>query len=298
MQHLGSVADEEREHPRHEVDARHDHRGGMDQRRHGRRAFHSVGQPDVQREHGALARAADEHQPQSQRDHRPGGREGLCRRREGEGPGVVAVDEDADEEAQVGEARHDESLLRRGHGLRLRVVEADQQVGAHAHQLPEEVHLEDVGGNHQPHHTHREEREEGIVALEAPFALHVAQRVDVDHQRDRGDHHEHHHRDRIEQDAQVDVQLPADGQPHDVPRDEGRERARGVAPGREVFESRVITQQRHRGQHGRADETRCDGAHLHAREPQHEEAHERQQKYQDRIFHSEAFVTTSSPAGS
>ena len=38
MQHFGRIADEEREHPRHEVDARHDHRRGMDQRRHGRRA--------------------------------------------------------------------------------------------------------------------------------------------------------------------------------------------------------------------------------------------------------------------
>ena len=38
-----------------EVDAGHDHRGGVDQRRHRRRAGHGVGQPGVQRELAALA---------------------------------------------------------------------------------------------------------------------------------------------------------------------------------------------------------------------------------------------------
>ena len=301
MQHFGRIADEERKHPRHEVDARHDHRRGMDQRRHGRGPLHGVGQPDVQREHGALARAADEHQPQRQRDHRPGGHQRVRLGREGEGPGVVAVDQDAYQEAQVGEARHDEGLLRGGHGLLLRIVEADQQVGADAHQLPEEVHLEDVGRHDQPDHAHREERQKGIVTLEAPLALHVAQRVDVDHQRHRGDHHEHHHRDRVEQNAQVDVQRTADGQPHGVPGDLRRKHARGIAPGREVFESRPIAQQRHDGQHGRAHGARRRGTHLHARKPQHEETRQRKQQNQNRIFHRRSFfrtVTTSFPAGS
>ena len=221
--------------------------------------------------------------------------------REGEGPGVIAVDEDTDEETQVGEARDDEGLLRGSHGLLLRIVEADQQVGADAHQLPEEVHLEDVGRHDQPDHAHREERQKGVVTLEALLTLHVAQRVDVDHERHRGDHHEHHHRDRVEQNAQVDVQRTADGQPHGVPGDQRRKHARGIAPGREVFESRPIAQQRHDGQHGRAHGARRRGTHFHARKPQHEETRQRKQQNQNRIFHRRSFfrtVTTSFPAGS
>ena len=49
---------EERVGPRHQEHARRDHRGGVDQGRHGRRALHRVGQPDVERELGALAHGA------------------------------------------------------------------------------------------------------------------------------------------------------------------------------------------------------------------------------------------------
>ena len=258
----------------------------MDQRRDGRRALHGVGQPDVQREHGALARAADEHQPQGQRDHAARGDEQLRVGREGERAGVVAVEEDADEEAQVGEARYDEGLLRGGDRLLLRVVEADQQVGADTHQLPEEVHLEDVRGDDQPHHAHREQRQEGVVALEAPLALHVAERVDVDHERDGRDHDEHHHRDRVEQDAQVDVQRRGDRQPDAVPRHKGRIEPRGIAShGKEVFEGRAVAHRGHDGHDGRSDDTCHHGPELHAGKAQHEEAHERQQQNQNRIFH-------------
>ena len=264
VEHFGRIADKEREHARHEVDARHDHRRGMNQRRHGRRALHGVGQPDMQREHRALARAADEHQPQRQRDHRPRGGQQPHLRRKGERPGVIAVEEDSDEESQIGEARHDKGLLRRGDGLPLRIVEADQQIRADAHQLPEQVHLENIGRHHKSHHTHRKQRQERIVALETPFALHVAQRVDMHHQRDGRDHHEHHHRNRVQQDAHVDMQRTADRQPDRIPRNQRRERPGGIAPGREVFERRTVTQQRHHTQHRRADEARRRGLELHA----------------------------------
>ena len=54
-------------HPGHEVDAGGDHRGGMDQGRDRRRAFHGVGQPDVERDLGRLPDGAHE---QQQRDRR------------------------------------------------------------------------------------------------------------------------------------------------------------------------------------------------------------------------------------
>jgi hypothetical protein len=218
----------------------------------------------VEREHGALARAADEHQPQRQRDHRPGGGQQPHLRRKGERPGVIAVKEDSDEESQIGEARHDKGLLRRGDGLLLRIVEADQQIRADAHQFPEQVHLENIGRHHKPHHAHRKQRQEGVVTLETPFALHVTQRVDMHHQRDGRDHHEHHHRNRVQQDAHVDMQRLADRQPDRIPRNQRREHPGGVASGREVFERRAAAQQRHHPQHRRADEARRRGLELHA----------------------------------
>ena len=41
----------------------------MNQCAHRSRTFHGIGQPDVKREHGALAGSADEHQSQRQRNH-------------------------------------------------------------------------------------------------------------------------------------------------------------------------------------------------------------------------------------
>ena len=208
--------------------------------------------------------AADEHQSQRQRDHRPGGGQQPHLRRKGERPGVIAVEEDSDEESQIGEARHDKGLLRRGDGLLLRIVEADQQIRADAHQLPEQVHLENIGRHHKSHHTHRKQRQERIVTLETPFTLHVAQRVDMHHQRDGRDHHEHHHRNRVQQDAHVDMQRTADRQPDRIPRNQRRERPGGIAPGHEVFERRAAAQQHHHPQHRRADEARRHGLELHA----------------------------------
>ena len=51
-------AGEDRVRPGHEVDAGVDHRRGVDEGRHRRRALHRVGQPDVERELGALAHRA------------------------------------------------------------------------------------------------------------------------------------------------------------------------------------------------------------------------------------------------
>ena len=55
---------EDRIGPRDQVNAGRDHGGGVDQRRHGRRALHGVRQPGLQRElAGLAARAEQQHQP-------------------------------------------------------------------------------------------------------------------------------------------------------------------------------------------------------------------------------------------
>ena len=116
------------------------------------RTFHGVGQPDVQREHGTLTGTTDKHQAESPGNHAAGSDEQLLFRFEGERAGIVTVDEDTDEEAQVGKTGHDECLLAGCDGFRLGVVEADEQVGRYTHQLPEHIHLEDVRGNDESQH--------------------------------------------------------------------------------------------------------------------------------------------------
>ena len=58
--HQQHLRREDREEPPDQIDARRDHRGGMNQGADRRGPFHRVGQPHVQRELGALAHAAAE----------------------------------------------------------------------------------------------------------------------------------------------------------------------------------------------------------------------------------------------
>ena len=220
---LGSILNPKREHAGQLEDTGHHHRGGVDEGRHRSRTFHGIGQPDVQREHGTLAGATDEHQHKGRRQDKPSGSHGLrCiagdERRgavahddighegEAERLGVIAEDEDTDKEEHIGKTSDDESLLRSGHCCMELIVETNEQVGAHTHQFPEQVHLENVGGDHQSEHRHGEQGQERIVALEALLTMHVAEGVDVHHQTDRRNDDEHHHRNGVQQDAHVEMQ--------------------------------------------------------------------------------------------
>ena len=139
------------------------------------RAFHGIGQPDVQREHGTLTGTADEHQSKRQRQQHAAFHQLFLFGSEGEGSHIETVNQDTDKEAQIGETGYDERFLAGSDSLGLRVIESDEQVRRHTHQFPEHVHLEDVGGEHQSQHREREERQERIVALEADFAFHVTE---------------------------------------------------------------------------------------------------------------------------
>ena len=199
VQHAGSIFYEQREHACHQIDPCNHHRGGMNQCTDGRRTFHGIGQPDVQREHGTLSGTTDEHQSQGKRNHC---RTALCQRHliraEGVCTGIIPIDEDTYKESQVSKTGHDKSLLRSGNSRRLRIIETNQQIGGHDHQLPEQIHLEDIRCYYQSEHGHGEERQEGVVTLETAFALHVAERVYVYQQRNGTDDHEHHNRNRVE----------------------------------------------------------------------------------------------------
>ena len=290
----------------HLIDTGHDHRGGMDQRRNRRRTLHGVRQPDVEREHRTLARTTDEHQEERRGDEPRGrllhvgevvGQFGHHAEVVVERSGIVAIDQDTKQEEQVGEAGDDERLLGGVDGCVLRIVETDEHVGADTHQLPEEIHLEDVGRHHEAEHRHREEREEGVEALEALLVAlylivlvalgHVAKRVDMDHQGDRGDDQEHHRRDRREAEADLEEQVNAeDGRLAEVePREvEGRHRrveaGSLAAHAEKVLICRVVAEADHHQHEGGADVAGYLLRHLHSQQSQQEKAEERQEKYQ------------------
>ena len=119
-------------------------------------------------------------------------------KREAERISIVAEHQDTDKEEHIGKARHDERLLRGGNGGLQRIVETNQQIGADTYQLPEGVHLEDVGSQHQAQHRHGEEAQESVVTLEALLTVHVAKRIDMYHKRHRRDDDEHHHRNGVQ----------------------------------------------------------------------------------------------------
>ena len=205
---------DDREEAGQQVDAGGDHGRGVDERGDGRRALHGVGQPDVQRELGALADRPGGQPEGEQRQHR------LAQDAEGdefddfgvdggdvERAGAVPDQDQRGEQAEVAEARDDERLLGGGGGGGPVEPEADQEVGGRADQLPEDEQHEQVVGQDQAQHGGGEERHEGVVARDAAVALHVAERVDLDEQRDAGDDDEHDGREAVEAGADVDDQV-------------------------------------------------------------------------------------------
>ena len=156
-----------REKPGHEEYPGDHHGCGMDERRHGRGAFHRIRQPNVQGEHRALAGAPDEHQRQPPAHC---GTTQECLRKECAVyrfvRGCEPVDErlevkclctmrknqDPNEKSKVGKSGDDECFPGSGNGGGLRIVKSDQQERRYADKFPEDIHLEQVGGHHQSKH--------------------------------------------------------------------------------------------------------------------------------------------------
>ena len=171
----------------------------------------------MQGEHGTLTGTADKHQHQSRGKHKAALSKTCLVELETEGAAVEPVDEDTDKEEHIGEARHDKGFLGSRDGCRRSEVEANEQIGRNAYQFPEEVHLENICGNYEAEHRHREEAEKSVITLETALAVHIAEGVYVDHERHGGDDNQHHHGYRVEHDAHVEVQaFNEEGQPREV----------------------------------------------------------------------------------
>jgi hypothetical protein len=221
QEHGGVGVPEHLEHPADQVDAGRDHRRGVDQRGDGRRAGHRVREPDVEGELGRLTdRPAEQQQrrQRNQRDRKLAAGHDLAdladvrrleaRRRD--------QDEDAEHERHVADAGRDERLDRRAGVLVLLPPVPDQQVGAHAHDLPADQELEQVVGRDHVQHRAAEQGENDEEPRVPLVAVHVADRIHVDAQGDRRDHHQHHRGQPVHELPELHVER-ADLEPVDGP---------------------------------------------------------------------------------
>src|SRR5206468_6211241 len=279
---------------------------GVDERGDGRRARHGVGQPDVEGDLGRLPRRTDEEEEADHERHRPAAdgrrRENVqvtLDRREVEGPVAVAAErpreeKEAEEEARVADAVHEEGLLPRRGVLRLLVPEADQGIGAEPHALPADEEERQVVGEHEDEHRGREQVQVGEVAREAPIAVHAADRVDVHEKADARHHERHDRRECVEPERGL-----------------GAEGPRGD-PGVEVVAEEPALGQRaepERGRHGhrerRAHEPRAEELHSRRRPPPEEDveehargrqeddpAEERRRRHHRSVTSSSAFIVS------
>ena len=176
-----------------QVDAGHDHGGGVDQGRHRRGAGHGVGQPGVQRELGALADHGDEQRGGAASEQRRASMSPVERRvvdvLDVEGlAGGEEQDRDADEQADVAGAGGEEGL-EGGVGVR-RSSSHQWPISMNEHRpissQPKSIWsvLLDVTSMNMPD---GEQAQRGEVVGVAAVAVHVARREDVHQQRDEGD---------------------------------------------------------------------------------------------------------------
>ena len=202
----------------------------MNQRAHRRRAFHGVRQPGVQRELAALAGRAGE-QAEAQPKQRAAGyysgasggdgngrlpNVGYVEGVEALGGKIVGLEEkidDCQQKADVADACNDECFLCRRRRRWAVVPETDEQIRRQPHQLPEDVHLHYVGGQHQPDHRGAEQGHIGVVPGETFVAVHVTQGINLNHQADARHHYQHHVGQRVQQQAHLYGRARSEAQP-------------------------------------------------------------------------------------
>ena len=148
------------------VNARGHHGRGMDERGDRRRPFHRIRQPNVKWKLGRLPdRAAKDKQ---RRDREVSGITGNLSEFPGHflkdnGTGRRPRHQDSEHETEIPEAIRDEGLLRcLGCGVTLEPV-ADQQIGTHADEFPENKHHDKIVRKDDAEHREHEEGERSEV---------------------------------------------------------------------------------------------------------------------------------------
>ena len=174
------------EYPGEGIDSDLDQHRGVQQGGHRGGRHAGVRQPGVERQSGALGE--DAHGDQSHRQSADGEAAHL-QHVEGAGLGVDQGETQQHEHRSPG--RHQEGLVGLDHHF-LVAEEADQAPGADAGDLPEHVHQDHVGREHQAHHGAQKQNHHQKVFLLIVVILDITQRVDDDQGADqgRGDGHE------------------------------------------------------------------------------------------------------------
>ena len=229
-------------HPRDEVDAGLDHRGGVQVGADRRRGGHRAGQPEVQRNDRRLGQCANEYQHDPDRS-----RKAVRRRRDQFGQQICARDgAEHDDAYQHGESacRGDQQRLHCGLAAADTLgVMTHQKKGQHGGELPEHVEHQHVVADHQPEHGACERDQlrgeagqpflgVAVMMVEVVGAVEQHQRADAEHQ------HTHDRRECVEPQGDVHRQF---GQPRHVD-------AEGLAPTRPVQHNPAEGGERDEGQ--------------------------------------------------
>ena len=125
---------------------------------------------------------------------------------EAETAGGPEQTENAKQQAEVPDPVDHESFLGGVGGRGTVVPEANQQVGAHAHQLPEDIDLQQVRADHQPQHGTAEQGQIGEKPHIARVVGHVAIGINHHQQGDGGHQRQHHGREGIHPEAHLQVE--------------------------------------------------------------------------------------------
>ncbi len=192
--------------PDNEINARCNHRRGVDECRHRRRTGHSVGKPRKQRDLGRLTSRPNKEQHANRRQ--PSGRyrspservlmhvlehkrehalhlgtidsfikerDRTCQRKD---------EKDTDQHAPVADAVHYKGFLGRLSCLVLLNVIADQQVRAQAHAFPTYEHQQVIVRENKRQHREHEQVQIGKEPVKSRVALHITCRKNMDQQPD------------------------------------------------------------------------------------------------------------------
>ena len=175
------------------------------------RAFHRIGQPDVQRELRRLP--ASSHEQQQARSRNPWIADGkMSAARHLVHVGVLqraeipGNSEHAQQEAGITNAIGNECFVRGGRGRMAQEVEADEQVRAKADALPADEHEGIVVPQDERQHGEHEQVQVAEKPVVAAFVAHVADRVNVDQHPHAGNKQQPDGRQRIEQEAGISAE--------------------------------------------------------------------------------------------
>ncbi len=118
----------------------------------------------------------------------------------------LADHDDADEQAEVGDAGHQERLGGTGARLRRLPLVPDQQVRAQTHDLPADQQDEEVVGHDDGDHAEQEQDDDQRVRAVARVVLQVGRRVDLHQQADADGEQQHLSGERVEVHRQRDAE--------------------------------------------------------------------------------------------